>query len=208
MRDRSLRGLTDIAPPGRSEVDSSPCQLERIPQFTRAFRLGDTLSYAGRWHGRRSWLRIRKVLSDPLVVYRKLFRRGRPEAGTEPAPIDASTRARLLRPLQAGELVRVRSVDEIAKTLDANGRCDGMSYLGIVMNRYAGQSFTVRKRIDYFFDERNWKMLRLRDAVILEGAYCEPPIEAGVAWAGCSRSCFLFWKEAWLERVDSPPKSG
>ena len=193
---------------GRGEADSSPCQFERIPQFTRALRLRDTLNYAGRRHGRRLRLKARKVLSDPLIIYRKLIRRLRAEAGTEPAPVDATARLRLIPPLQAGESVRVRSVQEIAGTLDADGRCDGMSYLDIVMNRYTGRTFTVRKRIEYFFDERNWKMRRLRDAVILDGVYCEPPIEAGVAWAGCSRSCFLFWKEAWLERVDSPPTSG
>jgi hypothetical protein len=208
MPDRTLRVSTDVMTPGRREADASPCQLERAPQFTRPLRLRDILHYPGRRHGRRLWLKARQVLSNPLMVYRKLTGRPRPEAGTEPAPIDSAPPLRLTPPLQAGELVRVRAVDEIARTLDADGRCDGMSYLGVVMDRYAGRTFTVRKRIDYFFDERSWKMRRLRDAVILEGAYCEPAIEAGVAWAGCSRSCFLFWKEAWLERVDSPPASG
>ncbi len=153
-------------------------------------------------------VRARKVLSDPLIVYRKLIGRLRPGAAADPPVVAVAARLRPVPPLQAGELVRVRSVEEIARTLDADGRCDGMSYLGIVMDRYAGHTFTVRKRIEHFFDERNWKMLRLRDAVILDGAYCEPPLEAGVAWAGCSRSCFLFWKEDWLERVDASSTSG
>ncbi len=192
----------------RGIAGTSPCQLERIPQFARAPRLRDTLAYAFRRQGRRIWLRARRVLSDPLIVYRKWIGRLRPHAGTKPAPVDMAARLRPVPPLQAGESVRVRSVVDITKTLDADGRCDGMSYLGVVMDRFAGRTFAVRKRIDYFFDERTGTMRRLRDAVILEGVYCEPPIEAGVAWAGCSRSCFLFWKEVWLERVNPPPTSG
>ncbi len=44
-------------------------------------------------------------------------------------------------------------------------------------------------------------LIQDKDVVILEGVHCEPPPDIGEDWAGCKRTCFLFWKEAWLERV-------
>lgn len=149
---------------------------------------------------RRGVLRAKKMVTDPGVVLRKV--RTTPAAASAAS---ASTPTAIPRrhspPLAPGDRVRVRSRAEIDATLDAAGACDGMTFLDVVMERYCGQTFTVLRRIDRFFDERNWKMLKLRDAVILDGAFCEPPKSAGVDWAGCDRSCFLFWKEAWLERV-------
>jgi hypothetical protein len=71
------------------------------------------------------------------------------------------------------------------------------------MGRFCGGIYTVRKRIDRYFDERTRRMLKLRNVVILDGVYCEPPSSGPHDYAGCTRSCFLFWKEAWLERVSS-----
>lgn len=117
----------------------------------------------------------------------------------------AAPAARPLRlGLQPGELVRVRSRAEIQRTLDQSGRCAGLAYTP-VMDRHCGQTFKVRKRVGLFFDERTRNMLRVRDVVILDGAFCEPAGGLGVDYAGCTRTCFLFWKEAWLERVTPGP---
>lgn len=104
--------------------------------------------------------------------------------------------------LQPGERVRVRSPEAIRATLDDQMRCRGLSYMPVVMDRFCGREFVVKKRIDLFFDERQWRMLKLRDVVILEGVHCEPPRTAEPMWAGCTRTCFSFWKEDWLERVE------
>ena len=148
----------------------------------------------------------RKIASDPAIVFRKLAgAMERRDAYPGAAPVAQPTRVKAKgRPLAPGDRVRVRTYEEIAATFDAPEKTGGMSYLGIVMNKYAGKTYTVKGRVDRFFDERHWKMLKLRDAVILDGVYCEPPKDAGVDWAGCSRSCFLFWKEDWLERIEAP----
>ena len=44
-------------------------------------------------------------------------------------------------------------------------------------------------------------MSKVRDVVMLDGVYCESAPYDRQDWAGCDRTCFLFWKEAWLERV-------
>ena len=69
------------------------------------------------------------------------------------------------------------------------------------MADHCGQEYVVGKRVRRFFDERTRRLLKLRNVVILDGVYCEPPRGDFHDYAGCDRTCFFFWKEAWLERV-------
>ncbi len=111
-----------------------------------------------------------------------------------------------IRPLglQPGEWVRVKTADEIRATLDDDGRYDRLGYMDNVMDRFCGRTLQVHSRVERFFDERNWAMKKLSDVVLLEGTFCRPHPDDDVSWAGCQRSCFLFWKEAWLERTEEP----
>lgn len=104
--------------------------------------------------------------------------------------------------LQPGEMVRVKSYAEILKTLDANRCYEGCALMPI-MREFCGRTYTVRKRIDHFFDERNRKLLKAKNMVILNEVHCHSEPDNYGDWAGCDRSCYLFWKEAWLERVQS-----
>lgn len=103
-------------------------------------------------------------------------------------------------------MVRVKSSEEIEKTLNEKGQCEGISYIRSVMNKYCGGVYRVKKRINLFFDERRWRLSKLQNVVILDGVFCESPPTQSEDWSGCDRTCFLFWKEAWLERVteDAP----
>ena len=180
------------------------CQLQHAPNAVIALRRHERVAMRADKLLRRALLRAANVIADPAILYRKLTRRGERGDAATSAHTPVSTAAIPRRhepPLAPGDRVRVRSRAEIDATLDAAGACDGMTFLGVVMEKYCGRTLTVRGRVNRFFDERNWKMLKLRDAVLLDGAFCEPPRSAGVDWAGCDRSCFLFWKEAWLERV-------
>jgi hypothetical protein len=110
--------------------------------------------------------------------------------------------------LEPGELVRIKALGAIQATLDHRGRCNGLPFMSPVQDRFCGGSYRVKKRVDRFFDENRWRLLRLRDVVILEGVFCEPGPEIAEDWAGCRRTCFLFWKEAWLERVAGAAEGG
>jgi len=98
--------------------------------------------------------------------------------------------------LRAGEWVEVRSKDEILATLDANAQLDGLPLMPQML-KYCGQRFKVYKRAhktcDTVFPVRG---RRMTDAVHLENR-CD-----GEAYGGCQAGCLLFWKEAWLKRVD------
>lgn len=120
--------------------------------------------------------------------------------------LDAGASAGTLSPLglKPGDWVRVKSAAAIRATLDADDRFERLAYMDVVMDRFCGRTLQVRTRVERFFDERTWRMMKLRNVVLLEGAYCLPDVDAPVSWAGCQRHCFLFWKEAWLERVPGP----
>ncbi len=99
--------------------------------------------------------------------------------------------------LGAGDWVEVRSKEEILATLDANGRLDNLPFMP-EMFEYCGQRFRVWKRAHKTCDTVNKTGgRRLSDAVHLEDARC-----SGKAHGGCEASCLLFWKEAWLKRVE------
>lgn len=99
--------------------------------------------------------------------------------------------------LQAGELVEVRTVDEILTTLDENGRLHAMPFMPEML-QYCGKRFRVSKVAHKTCDNiQPWNMRTVKDAVHLTGLRCD-----GQAHGGCDAGCLIFWHEAWLKRVD------
>lgn len=108
--------------------------------------------------------------------------------------------------MRAGEVVEVRSREEILATLDRDGSLDGLPFMPEML-ALCGQRLTVAKRADKTCDTIEHRGLRrMKDTVHLEGARC-----SGSAHGGCQAACQLFWKEAWLRRVpanSSPADNG
>jgi len=99
--------------------------------------------------------------------------------------------------LRAGELVEVRSREAILSTLDRNGRLDGLPFMP-EMFAYCGKRFRVWKRAHKTCDTvNNTGGRRLTASVHLNDVRCD-----GNAHGGCEAACLIFWKEAWLERVN------
>jgi len=100
--------------------------------------------------------------------------------------------------LREGDLVQVLPLEEIRKTLDKDGNCDRMKFLG-GMERFCGKEFRVLKEIKFMFDEKSWRIVRLKNAVLLQDQICDS--KGQYDKEGCDRSCFYFWKEQWLRKV-------
>ncbi len=99
--------------------------------------------------------------------------------------------------LRPGETVEVRGQDEILATLDERGELDSLPFMPEML-QFCGQRFTVAKRANKLCDTISWSGIRrMEDAVHLAGARCD-----GGGHGGCQAGCFLYWKEAWLKRVD------
>lgn len=98
--------------------------------------------------------------------------------------------------LSPGDLVRVRSAAEIFGTLDAQGNFDNLPFMP-EMVQYCGRTLRVDKRADKTCDGRT-VLRRMHNTVHLVDVRCD-----GSAHAGCQAQCLTYWKEAWLERVDT-----
>jgi hypothetical protein len=99
--------------------------------------------------------------------------------------------------LYVGDWVEVRSKEQILKTLDKDGRLDGMPFMP-EMFAFCGKRFRVYKRAHKTCDTvYEYKGRKLADAVHLEGARCD-----GQAHGGCEAGCLIYWKTAWLRKLD------
>lgn len=99
--------------------------------------------------------------------------------------------------LRPGDLVRVRSRQKIQDTLDNWNQLRGCSFMK-EMWPYCGTTQRIFKRVEKFLDERDYLLKHCTGIVLLEGMICEGTKDFGP----CDRSCFFFWKEEWLEKLD------
>jgi hypothetical protein len=98
--------------------------------------------------------------------------------------------------LQPGEVVRIKSKNEILATLDEKLLNRGMGF-DEEMSRFCGQTAVVQSRVERCIDEKTGQMLTMKSpCIILEGIFC-----AGAYNANCPRAFVPFWREIWLERV-------
>jgi hypothetical protein len=99
--------------------------------------------------------------------------------------------------LRAGELVEVRSKEEILATLDEDGKFEGVPFMPEML-QFCGRRLRVYKSAHKTCDfVTNTGSRRLSNAVHLEGVRCD-----GSAHGGCQAQCMIFWKTVWLKRVD------
>jgi hypothetical protein len=100
--------------------------------------------------------------------------------------------------LKPGELVQVRSKDEILDTVNVRLRNRGLSF-DREMVRYCGGQFRVHKRVENIINEKTGKMTRVpNDCIILENVIC-----VGSLNRFCPRSVYPYWREIWLKRVEA-----
>lgn len=100
--------------------------------------------------------------------------------------------------LQPGDLVEVKSKEEIMATLGPNNRNRGLWFDGEMLP-YVGRRGRVHGRLDHIVDEVSGRMLKLRDCVVIEEINC-----MGCYHRFCPRSDYIYWREAWLRRVPEP----
>jgi hypothetical protein len=106
------------------------------------------------------------------------------------------------RAFRVGDYAEVRPLDEIVRTLDADGALDGMPFMP-EMARCCGRRYRVVKSAHKTCDPTGLTNLRrLPDAVHLE-TRCD-----GSAHDGCQAGCLFFWRREWLRPVDGATVQG
>lgn len=118
---------------------------------------------------------------------------------SDPVDDDAKNADRI-RP---GSLVRVKTREEILRTLDGRGVCGQVGFVAEHMQQFCGSVFVVEKCVERFYDEKDDFVSRMENTYALAGVYCDghQPDSKQV----CNRGCALFWKGEWLELL--PPGS-
>jgi hypothetical protein len=99
--------------------------------------------------------------------------------------------------LKPGEMVEVRSAREILRTLDRRGRNRGMAFKAEMFS-FCGRRFRVVSRMERRVDERDGLLHDFsNECIILDSVHCEGQRSF------CSRHNYHYWREIWLNRVDS-----
>jgi len=106
------------------------------------------------------------------------------------------------RRLRPGDLVEVRTPEEILRTLDGGGAFDHLPFMP-EMVALCGRRFRVLRRVVktcYSGPNLYAEMRRFRgdDVLVLDAPRC-----SGDAHDGCQKGCAILWREAWLRRVRS-----
>jgi hypothetical protein len=109
-----------------------------------------------------------------------------------PAPVVRAATASL----KAGDLVRVRSRQEVEATLDRWKELKGCAFLEY-MWQYCDTNQRVLKVMERFLDERDYRVRKCKGVILLEGNICHGTPTFG----RCDRCCHLFWREEWLEKI-------
>jgi hypothetical protein len=180
------------------------CQSTDLPLATTHVSPWNPLTYT------REWTRGNVPLDHFVTVMRRaVVREPMRKLGLVPLVHLPGTRdVSLTAPplnLQPGELVQIKSKEEIAETLTKGGRNKGLWFDNEMM-AYCGQTFPVRRRISRFIDDRDGKMIELKsDAVTLEGCVCSGDYSSS-RWF-CGRAIYPYWREIWLRRVGPQPDS-
>lgn len=67
------------------------------------------------------------------------------------------------------------------------------------MRPFCDTTQRVLKRVEKFLDERDYLIKRTKGIVLLDGVICIGTGDFGP----CDRSCFFFWREEWLKKMDN-----
>ena len=100
--------------------------------------------------------------------------------------------------LRPGDLVQVRSKEEILATLDKQNRNRGLLFDSEMLT-YCGGIYRVLRRVHRMIDEKTGKMLSMKQpCIVLEGVACRSDYHNL-----CPRAIYHYWRENWLKRVSA-----
>lgn len=188
-----------------ARVASEPLSVNDPRQHIREVAAGNVsaphvVSVLGRYAVERCWLFARMTGSRILSGLHLRSPRQHPERTSE---ADTIRTLRGSNGIQPGDLVRVRPLEEIERTL-VLGRHRGLWFDVPEMSTVCGGTFTVKDRVRRFIDDHNGEMIELQsDCLILDGVCCTGE-HSNRRWF-CPRGIYSFWREDWLEVVQKAP---
>lgn len=159
------------------------CQIKGIEEVAEPVGMVDVLLQLR--------FKIKRVIKRRINYLRNWFASIR---WRKPAPTEAKTANEIFR---VGQVVRVRSKQEIQGTLDNWNNLRGCGFME-EMWPYCGTTQRIYKPVNRFVDERDHRLKKARGIFFLEDVHCEGTIDYG----RCDRNCYFFWRKEWLEKVE------
>jgi len=101
--------------------------------------------------------------------------------------------------LRSGEWIEIKPLASITKTLDEGAYNRGLFFTP-AMGRSCGETYRVKGRIERIIVDGTGEMRQLRNTAFLEGSLCGCSC---VAFGGCPRGEYAYWREIWLRRVET-----
>lgn len=121
------------------------------------------------------------------------FKTGKCETAT---PVEALN-------LQPGELVQIKSQEEILQTVNRKNRNRGLSF-DEEMVGFCGGTYRVLRRVERIINEKTGTMMKFPNSCIVLGdVVCQSRYKNQRLF--CPRSIYPYWREIWLRRV--PPSA-
>jgi hypothetical protein len=184
------------------------CQATELHNFTSEMKMWDPRQYvrdirsgnlaSGYPAESRAERNLEKALIVIKVIRAFILSIVRERMGVSYPPvagIQSKTPLEILH-LQPGELVQVRSREEIIATLDKNKRNRGLLFDGEMLP-FCGGIYRVLRRVHHIVDERTGKMMDMKNpCIVLEGVFCKSDYNRF-----CPRAIYCYWRESWLRRV-------
>ena len=101
--------------------------------------------------------------------------------------------------LRPGDLVEVKTPEEILQTLDAEGAFDRLPFMPEMLE-FCGRRFQISRRAEMTCASgmKSPRGFKANDVVTLDGVRC-----TGAAHDGCQKACLIFWRQAWLRKVEN-----
>jgi hypothetical protein len=102
-----------------------------------------------------------------------------------------------------GEVVQIKSHEEILGTVNEHWRNRGLSF-DPEMAKYCGGKYRVLSRVERLINEKTGEMMRMaNECIILDGVTCGAHFSEKRVF--CPRALYSFWREIWLKRTDQKP---
>ena len=185
-----------------TELRSFTSQMRSLDprQYIRDLRSGNLVSgLAANSRSHRMLETLLGVIQILRSVTIDIFNRVQARQHGVPYPLiqGLATQAPIERlDLQPGELVQVRSKEEIVATLGKDQRNRGL-WFDSEMLPYCGGIFRVLRRVQRIIDENTGKMIQMKyPCIMLEGVVCKSDFHRL-----CPRAIYAYWRENWLTRV-------
>lgn len=200
LLERTSANTRSLVRIGEKQETHYYCQVTELQRCSEHLKLWDARTYVREYTSGNvtlgHFLKVtsRAVVQEPmrkLGLIPEIHLPGTAKKGDKFEPLN----------LQRGELVRVKSREEIAKTLTPDGRNKGL-WFDREMMPYCGGTFRVRQRIGRFINDQDKKMIVLKnEAITLDGVVCSGDYSLR-RWF-CPRAIYPYWRECWLERVEA-----